>query len=330
MKSFTKRQLELLTILGDGACHNGNELGDALQVSRTAIWKQIKQLSEIGVPIETIALQGYRLPSSFKFLDDQVIANYLAQHNVFNYKLHVVATVDSTNSYLRKLPASSLIASSQVTDVCCAEAQTQGRGRFGRQWESPFGKNIYCSSRWTLHCDITWLSGLSLVVSLAIYSALRELVNTDEIRIKWPNDILWRDKKICGTLIEISAESHGTAEVIIGIGINVNSSHKDIPWRSLAEIFDQQFDRNELVSMLLVKLDVYMQRFMEHGFSAFTSEWEGVDYLLGKEITLSHPTGPISGEALGVNEQGQLLIKDKLGKINYLSSGDTTLGSGGG
>jgi BirA family biotin operon repressor/biotin-[acetyl-CoA-carboxylase] ligase len=323
MNIFTNRQIEILNHLSDGACHSGNELGSALGVSRTAVWKQVKQLTEMGVSIKSLPQQGYQLSFPFKLLDASWIEDYLTQQGVFEYNLQIFATIDSTNNYLRRLPPTE-----DVINVCCAEMQTQGRGRFGRQWESPFGKNLYCSSRWIFNCDITDLSGLSLLVSLAVYSTLQEFVPHEETKIKWPNDVLWQDKKFCGTLIEINAESHGSAEVIIGVGINVNSSHEDMPWCSLYEIFGQYFDRNLLASRLLLKLHRYIKRFMAHGFSVFLAEWEKVDYLLGKEISVLHPSGTISGRALGVNDLGQLILKDASGKLHYLLSGETSLGSG--
>ncbi len=145
--------------------------------------------------------------------------------------IHVLDTVDSTNRFLKDLPASDDI------DVCCAETQTQGRGRFGRSWHSPYGENIYCSIRWRFDCDFSKLSGSSLVVSLAVLAALKDI--SPEIRIKWPNDLLWHGKKLCGSLIEVVGQS----DVVIGIGINVNAIPNDQSWCSLYEITGQHDDR---------------------------------------------------------------------------------------
>ncbi|WP_028387535.1 bifunctional biotin--[acetyl-CoA-carboxylase] ligase/biotin operon repressor BirA [Legionella fairfieldensis] len=325
MKQFTPIQLKLLHHLADGLCHSGNALGEALGISRTAVWKHITHLTELGLAIQRIAHQGYQLEQPMKLLDEQLIRQALMNKN-FNkpFHFHLYASIDSTNRFLKELAPDSLI------NICCAETQTQGRGRFNRHWISPFGENIYCSSRWELNCCFSRLSGLSLVVGLAILASLQDSVLQQDIRIKWPNDILWHNKKLAGILIEIIAETNGCAQVIIGIGINVNTathqqSLPDKPWCSLHEITGLYFDRNILVSHLIWHLDQYLDKFLREGFTAFSQDWAAVDYLHGQFINVLQPSGQISGYACGVNELGQLCLNDNNGIMHYLSSGDTSL-----
>lgn len=238
--------------------------------------------------------------------------------------LHLFTSIDSTNRFLKDLPASNQL------DICCAEMQTQGRGRFGRHWHSPFGENIYCSSRWNLNFDLTKLSGLSLVTSLAILAALKEFEVSPEIQIKWPNDLYWSDKKLCGSLIEIVAQSNGNAQVIIGIGLNVNTDTEnhplpEQPWCSLYEITKQHFNRNHLVAALINKLNQYITQFMNNDLNYFMDEWNEVDYLAGKAITVTQPSATLSGRAAGINSIGQLILIDASGIEHRLSSGDTSL-----
>ncbi|MCW8400894.1 biotin--[acetyl-CoA-carboxylase] ligase, partial [Legionella sp. PATHC038] len=240
---LTHSQLTLLQLLGDGECHSGSELGAALGITRSAIWKQINHLIESGIPIIRMRHQGYQLPNQLILLNKQKITEHLiAEKHISPFELHLLTTLDSTNRYLKDLPLSNSV------DICCAEIQTQGRGRFGRHWHSPFGENIYCSSRWNLNYDLAKLSGLSLVTSLAIVATLNELDLSSNIKIKWPNDILWDNKKLCGSLIEILAESNGNVQVIIGVGLNVNTDTQnnplpDKPWCSLYEMTQKHFDR---------------------------------------------------------------------------------------
>ncbi|WP_133127206.1 biotin--[acetyl-CoA-carboxylase] ligase [Legionella nagasakiensis] len=325
MKTFSATQIKILNALADGLCHSGNQLGILLGISRTAVWKQIKQLVDLSVPILTIPQQGYRLASPIKFLDEITIHQALIG-NDFPLPLHVhlFASIDSTNRFLKELPQSMSM------DICCAERQTEGRGRFGRHWHSPFGENIYLSSRWSFNCDLSQLSGMSLVVSLAILSALEKLNIHEGIRVKWPNDLLWNGKKLCGSLIEINAESHGITEVVIGIGLNVNSAtnHQlplDRPWCSLYDITGQPWDRNLLIVQLIMQLYDTLQQFLLHGFSFFQEQWQRVDYLKNQVIRVNYPLGFLCGQAQGVNEAGQLILVDKDGKAHYLSSGDTSL-----
>ena len=330
MKKLSLTEIKLINCLADGLCHNGNDLGVALNMSRTAVWKRITQLIEMGLPIQRIPQQGYRLLVPMILLNDQEIREQL-EREPFNkpFQLHLFASLDSTNRLLKEVPHTTAV------DICCAETQTAGRGRFGRHWYSPFGENIYCSSRWQFDCDLSRLSGLSLVVSLAIVETLKHQGIGEGIRVKWPNDILWHHKKLCGSLIEVMAESNSRAELIIGIGLNVNStpSHHapdtenlpDKPWCSLSDITGTYLDRNVLIVKLITTLNQFLNDFMANGFKAFLEKWHQSDYLKGQKITVSSFTGPITGIAQGVNEVGQLILIDEEGITHYLSSGDTTL-----
>lgn len=234
--------------------------------------------------------------------------------------VHVLDSIDSTNRFLKDLPASD------VTEVCCAEMQTRGRGRFGRSWHSPSGENIYFSIRIRFDCDLSQLSGLSLVVSMAVLSMLDNAGMGDDVLIKWPNDLLWNGKKLCGNLIEVV----GGSEVVIGIGLNVNSRPGeqvviDKPWCSLYEMRGHQFDRNTLIGQLIIQLDQHVEQFLTHGFVSFISKWQEIDYLYGKAITLSQPSGHLSGKANGINEAGQLILIDETGAKHFLASGETSL-----
>lgn len=238
--------------------------------------------------------------------------------------IHVLDSVDSTNQFLKDLPANDLI------EVCCAETQTRGRGRFGRTWHAPSGENIYFSLRWHFDCELSQLAGLSLVVSMAIVAALNDCGAGEGVRIKWPNDLVWNNKKLCGNLIETMGERVAGTDVIIGIGINVNSTTNelallDIPCCSLYEITGIRLDRNQLIAKLIVWLDRYLQQFITEGFSSLIPAWQQTDYLFDQLITVSQPGGFLNGKAQGVNEAGQLILIDERGVTHYLSSGDTSL-----
>jgi BirA family biotin operon repressor/biotin-[acetyl-CoA-carboxylase] ligase len=235
--------------------------------------------------------------------------------------IHVLNSIDSTNQFLKDLPANNQI------DVCCAETQTQGRGRFGRSWHSPFGKNIYFSIRHSFNRELSKLSGWSLVVSMAVLAALKHTGIHEDIRIKWPNDLLWQGKKLCGNLIENMGEHHA---IITGIGLNVNASSEELnipdkPGCSLYEITGNRFNRNALIAQLIIQLDNHLHQLFTQGFPSFIPDWQKTDYLYGQQITVSQPSGLFSGTANGVNEAGQLLLIDDEGITHCLSSGETSL-----
>lgn len=326
MKQFSALQWQLLDWLADGHWHKGNSLGERLGISRTAVWKHIRQLTQLGVPIDCSPQRGYQLTAHFKPLREANIRRYVSSE-LEPLSLHVLAEVDSTNRFLKDM------ASGHGLAVACSEKQTQGRGRFGRTWQSPFGENIYLSSRWTLDCCLSRLSALSLVISLALVDGLRAFIGDKDLRIKWPNDLLWQDKKLCGVLIEAVAEPHAYTELVIGVGLNVNSDTHNTPlpdrlWCSLYEMTGQHFDRNEIIASLLTAIHRYLTRFMAEGFACFHQQWQALDYLQGQHIECVQAGSTIRGLVTGVTMQGQLCLVDEHGVTQHLSSGDTSLKRG--
>ncbi|GGI80169.1 biotin--[acetyl-CoA-carboxylase] ligase [Legionella impletisoli] len=324
MIQFNQTQQKIIHYLSSGNRFSGTEIGKAIGISRTAVWKHIKQLIEIGVPIQSLPKQGYHLREPLILLDEKKIRSFLESLS-FDVPItfHLFASLDSTNRYLKKLTPSTQI------ELCCAETQTQGRGRFNRHWFSPFGENVYCSFRKQFAGSLSQLSGLSLVVSLALRKAIQSLFLIENIHVKWPNDIIWQNKKLSGILIEIQAESHGFCDVIIGIGINVNAMTTDpgyeSSWGSLREITGQLIDRNRLIANLIKYLNDYLSRFLNHGLQAFQKEWSEVDCLFNESITVSHIHQELHGTAQGINEFGQLRVVDQQGKVHLIAFGDTSL-----
>ena len=258
-------------------------------------------------------------------LNETHIRSYI-HNNTLNKLLHfhVLDTIDSTNLFLRNQPHIEGI------NICCAEMQTDGRGRFGRHWHSPRGENIYFSARLSFNCDLSLLSGLSLVVSLAVIQVFKELGITNHLLIKWPNDILWHEQKISGCLIELISESYSQTEVIIGIGININSNTQmhplpDKPWCSLFDITGEFHDRNDIIGRLIEHLYLYLNQLTTAGFVHFLAQWHEFDKLYEQQINVQTPMGSLSGQAKGVDDTGRLILIDNQEKTHYLSSGETSI-----
>ncbi len=255
-------------------------------------------------------------------------AEKIKKHIKHQINLTVLASVDSTNHFLRKITKNNLI------HCCFAEQQTQGKGRINKSWHSPFGKNIYFSCAYPFHKDVDQLAGLSLIVSLAIVNALKKVGITNGIKVKWPNDILCHNKKISGILTEIQHEAPKTTYAIIGIGLNVNMMPNDInefdtpisqPWTSLCQEHNTLFDRNKIASILAESLLDYIQRFEQQGFLSFLDEWKSSDALEKKKITLKHHDHLISGKVLGINNQGHLLLEQEDGTVSVFLSGEVSI-----
>lgn len=264
-------------------------------------------------------------------LDEHAIRSELPHNLNQVLDLHILASVDSTSRFLKNQDLNSNFT------VCVAETQTHGRGRFSRPWHSPLGEHIYCSVAWRFEGALAKLSGLSLVVSLAVHAAIEALFHelniqpsSQPITIKWPNDLLWHHKKLAGILIEIANEADGIIDVIIGIGLNVNAcanNHTPIdqPWCALRDIVQQDMDRNRLLTLLIVQLDHHLRGFSEQGFEAYQASWQAHDHLFGRCITVSTSQGKRTGRAQGINNRGYLQLIDEHGVTHTLSSGDTSL-----
>ncbi len=323
MQQNSDKLVKMVSLLNDGEYHDGTSLGEKLHITRAAVWKIIRKLQQYNIPFTSTKGKGYMLQESLILLDAKTIQSALAQKNI---EVECLEKVDSTNQYLKKY-----LTDNKKIRVCLAETQTAGRGRLSRQWHSPFAKNIYLSLLYPWQQDISALSGLSLVISLALCHAIEKISGlTNEVFIKWPNDLLIHGKKLAGSLIEIQAESNGFCQAIIGMGINVNmkeATHDEInqQWTSLQSVSDQYYDRNALCSEIINHVVTYLEQFSLHGLSYFQEQWQQRDYLHNKSISLLSGKDQYSGVAAGIDNQGHLILTLDNGQKQAFSSGDTTL-----
>ncbi len=314
--------LKLTALLNDGEYHDGTSIGEALQMTRAGVWKLIKKLEQYDVPLTSVKGKGYRLDAPLILLDPQKITHLLANGAVQIEVFEKVASTQYLKKYMRK---------NKDIQVCIAEMQSLGRGRLNRQWHSPFGQNIYLSLLYPFQKDISELSGLSLVVGLALCHAIETVIGTKEkIGIKWPNDMVVAAQKIAGILIEIQAESNGFCQAIIGIGINVNMQAADADkitqaWSSLQQLSGTYIDRNTICAELIRQLLLYLKRFSSSGLTVFIDEWQQRDVLYQQPVTVISGIQEYSGLGQGIDAHGHLLLKMTDGSVQSFASGDTTL-----
>ncbi|MNM93243.1 Bifunctional ligase/repressor BirA [compost metagenome] len=290
----------LLKLLGDGRFHSGEELGLALGVSRSAIWKRLQSLeSELGISVQSVRGKGYRLAEPLSLIDPQIVAA--------PWPLDVLFAVDSTNAEVMR----RLEAGASTPFAVLAERQTAGRGRRGRVWVSPFGANLYCTLGISVRGGAKELEGLSLVVGLAVARAIQSM-GVDGVGLKWPNDILLGGRKLAGILLELTGDPADLCWVAIGIGINVNMRVADAidqPWTSLYQASGSMVDRNRLLIALNKELDWHLSRHREEGFAASRAEWESLHIWQGRQVSLSTAANKVVGRALGIDEQGALRLE---------------------
>jgi BirA family transcriptional regulator, biotin operon repressor / biotin---[acetyl-CoA-carboxylase] ligase len=322
MKKLHPNLVKITRLLSDGGYHSGDELGQTLAITRSAVWKVIKKLQQCGVKIHSAKGKGYALAEAISLLDKQQIKKQLLPAHRAAVDIQVFASVTSTNDYLKTHPEPR-----HLIKICVTETQTQGRGRFKSQWYSPFGKNIYFSCRYSFQKDIAELTGLNLVVSLAVLKTVQQCGVVSDLSVHWPNYISWRQKKLACCLIEMNAEANGGCDAVIGIGINVNllTTDTDFSWASMAQALGKEIDRNMVCARLINHLVPYLQQFAEQGFSSFKKEWLSHDGLMKQSISLSRPQGQVCGTVLGINDRGHLLLQTEDQCITAYSTGDSVL-----
>ncbi|MBM3468312.1 MAG: biotin--[acetyl-CoA-carboxylase] ligase [Alphaproteobacteria bacterium] len=319
-QSLSSTTLKVLDILNDCKMHTGTDIASNLGISRTAVWKIIQHSKKYDVHIRSHH-QGYQLTTPLFLFDKKKITNLLKAQKV---SLEILENISSTTDYLKKKkPLKDF-------NFCLAEHQSKGRGRLGRTWFSPFGRNIYCSFSYTFNKDASQLSGLSLVLGLAIIKALESLNPDLKLHLKWPNDIYYNNEKMGGILIDLLGEANGNCTAIMSVGLNINMKDLkdkciDQPWTSLEHALKEKLDRNIIVARLIQSFQRDLDSFQKNGFESFLKEWKKYDLLAQKKISIVMGTHSQSGTAQGINEKGYLLLKSTAGKIEEHSFGDTHL-----
>jgi BirA family biotin operon repressor/biotin-[acetyl-CoA-carboxylase] ligase len=241
--------------------------------------------------------------------------------------LQLVAEIDSTNAELLRRPPAARHAFALL-----AEMQHSGRGRRGRQWQSPFARNIYLSLGWRFAQGMAALGCLPLVVALAAATAVRRL-GAQGIGIKWPNDLVAGDAKLGGCLVEMQGDAQGPCHAVLGVGLNVfmmncAEDHSiDRPWTDLAALLPDS-SRNQVAAVLLDELLNQVAQFDRDGFQPFRPAWDKFDVLQGRAVTVYHGQDERRGMACGIGPQGGLLL-DQAGQVRELLAGEVTLSAAG-
>jgi BirA family biotin operon repressor/biotin-[acetyl-CoA-carboxylase] ligase len=311
----------LLAALSAEHAVSGAELARRLQVTRAAVWKQIEHLRELGAPIEAAAGSGYRLAWPVESLDASRIAAQLDPPT--RERLAALAVhwrIDSTNTELQRRAAAAT-----GIEVCLAETQSAGRGRRGREWQSPLGGNLYFSLLRRFDTGMAPLSGLSLVVGIAVVAALADC-GVPGIGLKWPNDVLADGRKLAGILVELGGEFLGPCFAVIGIGINLRlppaaRARIDQPAIDIASLCDgQPPSRNTLAARLIARLVEALDRFEAQGFGAFAEAYARSDLLRGRSLRVLAAGEAHEGIGAGVDERGALIVRHGNSATHYDSA----------
>jgi BirA family biotin operon repressor/biotin-[acetyl-CoA-carboxylase] ligase len=280
----------------------------------------LDELRAFGVPID-----GTRavLDQDIELLDCDSIRERLDERaRAWLVELSALAHIGSTNTALMERAAAGPIAG----NVLMAEVQTAGRGRRGRDWLSPFGRNLALSLGVCIDRSPSELGALSLVTGVALADALTTFGMKD-VELKWPNDVLINRRKLCGILIELPRAVE-PAEVVIGIGINVGALASVRPRvdQAIADVWEQVPDasRNALAALVISSILDYCRQFEQDGFNRIKPAYDALHQLQGDTVQLSTVNGKISGVIVGVSLEGSLMLDTESG-VREFSGGEVSL-----
>ena len=316
-----KKILELLQNCPDFI--SGQELSERFGVSRTAVWKVIRQLEAEGYVIQAVRNKGDRLTAQPDLLTEETIQNQI--HTEWaGQQLVVFSETDSTNDQAKKLAEEGAGQGLLVV----SDSQTAGKGRRGRSWESRMGEGIFMTL--LLKPDIAPgnASMLTLVMALAVRAGIRQVTGIDT-QIKWPNDIVCDGKKVCGILTEMSAQIDYINYIVVGVGINV--SNEVFPEEvastatSLYLLTGVTCSRAKLISEIMAQFEIYYAQYLQtQDLSGLMNEYNSHLVNRGRSVRVLNPKREYTGVAQGINQAGELLVQTEDG-IMHVSSGEVSV-----
>lgn len=306
-----RRRAELVRRLADGHVHSGEELAEALSISRAAVWKRLRQIAEWGLVLEARPGSGYRLAAPLDLLDASRIRASLPPDAAA--RLRSLEVHDELASTSDRLLAAGEPPAGRF-DACLAEFQSAGRGRRGRRWTAPFGSGVCLSVSWCYRESPATPGALSLASGVAVLRALRRL-GFEGLSLKWPNDVVRADAKLGGILIDLRGEAAGPAHVVVGIGLNVRLP--DTTRAALRAEGVEALDlatlggspaRNAAAAALIGELVFSLEEFGMRGMAAFSDEWQAADALAGRAVRVMQAGQSQDGIARGVDDDGALVL----------------------
>jgi BirA family biotin operon repressor/biotin-[acetyl-CoA-carboxylase] ligase len=301
---------------------SGEEISRRLKVSRTAVWKRMKRLKTLGYEIEASTRSGYRLIQSPDLLTPSEIRPFL-KTKWMGKTIHHFHTLDSTNSKAYQLA----LDGAEEGEVVISESQEKGRGRLGRQWFSPPFLNLYLSVILRPKIPPHQASLITLMAAVATADAIQKFSGLLPL-IKWPNDILLRDRKIAGLLNEIHSEMDRIHFVILGIGVNLNLDERMFSKEvravatSLKIEMGQTISRKAFLQSLLLELEKWYTIFMKEGGAVILEAWRDRAHIKGRRVKVTSFGKALTGVAVDIDSEGALILETMGGKRERVVAGD--------
>jgi len=313
------RRNEVLEALraANGDAVSGEDLAHRLGISRVAVGKHVSALREAGYVVDAVPGRGYALTG----VPDEPLPAEVRHHLRTSIWQHLEGggVTGSTNADAAALARSGAPHGTAVL----AARQTAGRGRLGRSWESPAG-GVYVSGLLRPSLPPAGLTGLPLAVAVGVAGELSRL--GVEAGVKWPNDLRLGEGKLAGVLLEISAEADRTAWVIVGVGLNVSRAGSAVEGATYLEDAAEGVGRARAAAAVLDGIAEGYRLLTEEGFGAIRSRFEARDVLARSAVRVRDVEGRVlvDGRAVGIDEDGRLLVESS-GALVPVASGDVTL-----
>ena len=315
---------EILRLLKDHSPRflSGEQISRRLKVTRAAIWKRVRHLRALGYEIEASTRTGYRLIRSPDLLTPSEVRPFL-RTKWMGRSIHHFHSMDSTNSTAYQLA----LQGAEEGEIVVAESQKKGRGRLGRKWFSPPSSNLYLSVILRPEIPPQQASLITLMAAVATAGAIHRFSGLQPM-IKWPNDILLRNRKVAGLLNEIHSEMDRIHFVILGIGVNLNMDEKMFSKEirslatSLKREMGQSISRKAFLQTLLEELEMWYETFLKKGASPILKAWRDKAQIQGRPVKVTSFGEVLSGTAIDVDNDGALILETKAGERKRVVAGD--------
>ena len=315
---------------------SGQELARSLAVSRTSIWKSIKQLQDEGYPIEAVTNRGYMLSEDSNILSLSEISSNL-DPTVDPSLIQIFKSTDSTNNEAKRIIINNY--DEKFGSVIIAGEQTAGKGRQGREFSSPPGDSLYISFILKPLLDVHDSLLVTVAASVAVVRAIKKIghINDENLNpmIKWVNDIFLDSKKVCGILTEAvtDVESGQIKSLVLGIGINVNIDRRKYPEKIqsiIGSLGIKPGQRNKFSALVINEVFHIQEEISDFATGnsvrpSFMSEYREMSLVLGKDIKVIKGDERLSAKALDINDRGGLLVRFESGETEILDTGEISI-----
>jgi len=301
---------------------SGQDMSDILKISRVAVWKDIKKIRSLGYKVESKQNIGYRLVDSSKLALPWEIKEGL-NTKFLGERIYYFNTIDTTQNFAMKIASKK----NENGSVVISKKQTGGRGRMKRKWKSPVG-GIWMSVIIHPEFDVTYTTLIPIATSLALCIAIEKTLKINT-KLKWPNDVTLKGKKVAGVLIDASIISNQVENMVLGIGINFKINHNELEksikktpnFYGITSLVKKNENMSPLIREFLYEMEKTIHLINSGQIKKIRNQWTKRSSTIGKNVSIITNDGCINGKAVRIDNDGGLIIS-KGKKTNRVLVGD--------